>query len=384
MDAPTTIGSGQFYKVGSEYRDMGGPKKTGDQFLAWINLPKSGLKNTGGVRGLRSLSSERKSIDGIVLTSSHHPGGNHNPWDDIVDHHTGTIRYWGDAKKHQSKLIDDWQGNKYLRTAIDIPDDKLMLRPFILHFSRVRPGYVRFNGLCVLESLDLAWFQDGEVPVQNYRATLRILDCSRVSVDWLINWRVHSEANKRLEGAPREWTRYISGKSGKTLKSWSSRVKTKSEQLPAPNSAEEAALKQLGEIDAYKFEEVIVSLMKRVGKEVIREIEKTRDRADGGFDFFGAFMLPEPFNFEINFKGEVKRHKQSISPEYVSRLVARLDRGEYGIFITTSYFTKQAQEEVYELRYPVHLVDGAQLISIFKRSRMWKNNMIDQNWLNSF
>jgi hypothetical protein len=30
------------------------------------------------------------------------------------------------------------------------------------------------------------------------------------------------------------------------------------------------------------------------------------------------------------------------------------------------------------------LVDGAQLISIFKRSRMWKDNMIDQNWLNSF
>ena len=31
----------------------------------------------------------------------------------------------------------------------------------------------------------------------------------------------------------------------------------------------------------------------------------------------------------------------------VSRLVARLQRGEYGIFVTTSYYTKAAQEEVH-------------------------------------
>ena len=129
---------------------------------------------------------------------------------------------------------------------------------------------------------------------------------------------------------------------------------------------------------------MLVSLMKRTGKEIIQDIEKTRDRGDGGFDFFGSFILPEPFSYEIMFKGEVKRHRSAISPEYVSRLVARLDRGEYGIFMTTSYFSKQAQEEVYEMRYPVHLVDGAQLISMFKRSRIWKDEQIDPDWINSF
>ena len=52
--------------------------------------------------------------------------------------------------------------------------------------------------------------------------------------------------------------------------------------------------------------------------------------------------------------------------------------------MTTSYFSKQAQEEVYEMRYPVHLVDGAQLISMFKRSsRIWKDRT-DPDWINSF
>lgn len=384
MQIPLTKGTGEFYKVGCEYRDTGKPKNDHDQLLGWINLPKSGLKNTGGIRGLRTLSKSRKGVDGIVLTSSHHPGDSHNPWDDIVDHHMGMIRYWGDAKRHDTKRIDDWFGNKYLRNTIDIPDDQLYSRPFILHFTRKRQGYVQFNGLCVLESLDLAWFQDGDVPVQNYRATLRILDCSEVNVDWLIRWRVCTDKSERLIGAPKEWIAYVNGKSPKTMRSWASKIKKKDEQLPKEGTPEAKALAQLSNVDPFKFEKMLVSLIKRTGKEIIQDIEKTRDRGDGGFDFFGSFILPEPFNYEIMFKGEVKRHRSGISPEYVSRLVARLDRGEYGIFMTTSYFTKQAQEEVYEMRYPVHLVDGAQLISMFKRSRIWKDGQIDPDWINSF
>ena len=52
-------------------------------------------------------------------------------------------------------------------------------------------------------------------------------------------------------------------------------------------------------------------------------------------------------------------------------LAARLDRGEYGIYVTTSFFSKQAQEEVHELRYPLKLIHGKQLMKIIKRSKYW-------------
>ena len=65
MEIPLTKGTGEFYKVGCEYRDTGKPKNEEDQLLGWINLPKSGLKNTGGIRGLRTLSKSRKGVDGI-------------------------------------------------------------------------------------------------------------------------------------------------------------------------------------------------------------------------------------------------------------------------------------------------------------------------------
>ena len=68
----------------------------------------------------------------------------------------------------------------------------------------------------------------------------------------------------------------------------------------------------------------------------------------------------------------------------MSRLVARLDRGEYGIFVTTSYFTKQAQEEVYEMRYPISLVYANKLISMFKRTEHWSEEGLNQNWLDLF
>jgi hypothetical protein len=63
---------------------------------------------------------------------------------------------------------------------------------------------------------------------------------------------------------------------------------------------------------------------------------------------------------QINFKGQAKRYNRSsaVGPEDVSRLVARLQRGEYGVFITTSYYTKAAQEEIYEDNYPVRLFTG--------------------------
>ena len=93
-------------------------------------------------------------------------------------------------------------------------------------------------------------------------------------------------------------------------------------------------------------------------------ITRTRPTGDGGFDFVGSFTLPPPIQYEIPFLGEAKRFARStgVGPKDVSRLVARLSRGQYWIFVTTSYFTKQAQEEVLEDRYPTSLLAGADLV----------------------
>ena len=48
--------------------------------------------------------------------------------------------------------------------------------PPILHFSRREKSVIRFNGLCVLDRLELTWYEHHGRPVRNYRAHLTILD----------------------------------------------------------------------------------------------------------------------------------------------------------------------------------------------------------------
>ncbi|PDY50363.1 hypothetical protein COM88_34120 [Bacillus cereus] len=89
-------------------------------------------------------------------------------------------------------------------------------------------------------------------------------------------------------------------------------------------------------------------------------------------------------SYDISFLGEAKKfgRKSGVGPRHLSRLVARLSRGQYGIFVTTSYYTKQAQKEVYQDGYPVKLFSGADLVFLFKELRLVQGDQIKSEWLN--
>ena len=46
----------QRYRLGHDYRDTGSVNNPDDQFLGWINLPGSGMRNMGGIRPLKFVS----------------------------------------------------------------------------------------------------------------------------------------------------------------------------------------------------------------------------------------------------------------------------------------------------------------------------------------
>jgi restriction endonuclease Mrr len=87
--------------------------------------------------------------------------------------------------------------------------------------------------------------------------------------------------------------------------------------------------------------------------------------------------------YEIEFLGEAKKfaRKSPVQPRHVSRLVARLNRGQFGIFVTTSYYTSQAQKEDLEDGYPVRLFSGNDLVNILKELRLVHKGMIKKEWL---
>ena len=54
----------------------------------------------------------------------------------------------------------------------------------------------------------------------------------------------------------------------------------------------------------------------------------------------------------------------SISPDQVARVVARLQRGWLGVYVTTGVVSHQAQVEIIDDRYPVVLIPGGRLAEV--------------------
>jgi hypothetical protein len=373
------------YRLGHEYRDTGSVNAPDDQFLGWINLAGSGMRNMGGIRSLKFVGLREQTTAAIVLvTDERSAGSSSNPWDDLVDVWHGRIVYWGDAKFDSKRVVDDFPGNRALRDAFNqVLDGQVAVVPPILHFSKKRTGWLRFNGLCVLDRLELTWFEDQGHPVRNYRAHLTILDEEFVDVAWLHS-RMSAQARSDLEGrGPRAWRRYQDGVVDR-LRVWAPRVRPTAAQLPPVGSADAGLLSQLATLTPTGFEAAVVAIFRELD-EVRHNIERTQPTADGGFDFFGSFTLPPPIQYEIPFLGEVKRYARStaVGPKDVSRMVARLTRGQFGIFVTTSYFTKQTQEEVLEDGYPTRLIAGSDLVSIMREMRIARGTEISATWLAS-
>lgn len=371
------------YRLGHDYRDSGSIRAADDQFLGWINLPGSGMRNMGGIRPLKFLELREPAAAAIVLvTDDRSAGSAANPWDDLVDLHHGRIVYWGDAKFDHKRTVDDFPGNRALRDAFNqVLDSQMAVVPPILHFSKRRTGTLSFNGLCALERLELTWFEDHGRPVRNYRAHLTILDEEFIDVSWL-HARMRASSRSSLVGSgPRAWRRYQDGVIDR-LRVWAPAVRSTSAQLPAIGTGDASLLAQLAGLTPTGFEAAVVSLLNELD-EVRHNITRTRPTADGGFDFFGSFTLPPPIQYEIPFRGEAKKYARTtaVGPKDVSRLVARLSRGQYGIFVTTSYFTKQTQEEVLEDRYPTTLVAGADLVRIMRELRIARGAEIRPAWL---
>jgi hypothetical protein len=371
------------YRVAHRYIDKGNPHKEGDEFSGWLAINGRTIGMTGGIRPRSYVSPIGTALPAyVVLVTAHIAGDHANPWHDVIDDRAGIIRYWGDAKfSDRGKICDAFMGNRCLKEIYDelLVGDRSFLPP-ILHFSRPSAGQLVFNGLCALESMELTWFEDHGRPIRNYRYGLSILDNEFVSTNWLKARTVAASREPLMDGAPVAWQDYIRGRT-RRRQLWKANVRSTEAQMPKPGSADAKVLRQLVGLPPKQFEAVIVALFREM-KTVEHSITQTRYVNDRGFDFFGTFTMPLPVGYEVPLRGEVKRwEKQGVGVGEVSRLVARLRRGEYGIFVTTSYYTRQAQEEVFEDAYPVKLFAGIDLVRFLRELKLLTGERLKEEWL---
>lgn len=325
----------------------------------------------------------------LISSSPHKVGSAQTPWHDIFDPDFGHIKYYGDAKT-PGENPNLKPGNKTLLAAYDmysaLGESERVLAPPSIFFQRVSvrgavKGHVRFQGVGLINRVELVTQISARTNTtfSNYAFDFTILDLSRESerFDWAwINDRRSQSvsASGSLKSAPASWKLWVK-RGAENLPRLTRRVSKlavakKKSQLPDERSRDHMRLRKIyGFYDGRKqrFEGLAYVVAKRLlsspGHRVV-EGWITPSSADGGADFICRLDIGKEFSTVkqvVYGQAKCTRITSAVDGKDIARTVARLKRGWFGVFVTTSYFSEAVQREVIEDQYPVMLVNGKTL-----------------------
>jgi len=209
------------YKVGQVYRDLRSRLNPNDEYTKLLTYKGSNDKEFSSVniyRGVKYLNFiDKKNYPfaaGFIFETSKtskksynkSKGEFNNPWTDEFLDNSNIIRYWGDAKYHQTKKMLDWGGCKKIEMAIDAIK-RLNYIPPILHFTRIEKGKMLFNGIYGIKKISIKGYLDVEFNsiVQNYLIELKRLETEMISMDWIHN----KVSNFEFNTYPIYWQKYL-------------------------------------------------------------------------------------------------------------------------------------------------------------------------------
>jgi hypothetical protein len=347
------------------------------------------------VRTVAAVDGPRRPV--IALRSSPwKAGGEGTPWHDTFDLDHGHVRYFGDHKISSGVPLGRTRGNAVLIEAWAAHNGgsraERLAAPPIMVFRAVSvggvvKGNVEFAGVAVLERLEHVVQRDpgSGHSFANHVFDLCVLDTGRD--DETVDWRwiddrrdPSTPLENTLRFAPRSWRDWVDH--GPSVlqrvrrRVSASRVRSRSDQQPLPGSIEERVLDAV-----YRFfngrKHVFEMLAARVAGEVLRgrgavyhEGWITRGSGDGGTDFVGRLDVgSDTATTSLVVLGQAKciTPTSQVSADQIARVIARLQRGWIGVYVTTGTYTKAAQEEIVDDRYPIVLIDGRTLATIVRR-----------------
>ena len=219
------------------------------------------------------------------------------------------------------------------------------------------------SGLSSIEDLVAVWRAQRGVRFQNYRAIFTILDEEKISHKWLKDL---VKGIKPIESkyCPKSWINWVKNGTIKALKCKTTKVpRVKENQLPT-NKIEEETLEKIYELTETEFEYAAKEIIKLFDNKFVN-LEVTPPVKDGGRDVIGEYKIGHKGdNILLDIFVEAKRWKKGIGVKPMARLISRMKHKDLGVFITTSYFNKQVQEELIEDQHPIILISGGDIARI--------------------
>ena len=360
-----------------------------------------GLIGAGRVQFDHGIDSVKKvaAVDGVrrpaILINSkpHQAGSDWTPWHDELDPDRGHIRYYGDNKAGTGTDAFGPVGNRsileqFLFHLGATRADRLQAAPLLFFESLVHEGkskgFWRFLGVGLVERAELVTQIDRQNrPFVNYVFDCMLVDLSAEQLNLAWEWiAARRDPTKTLEEsaalAPMAWRRWV--EQGPIVKEQIRQEFTRGTTLSATDQRPDAGTpaddalrhvvahyKRLGPyqgVGEHRFEglasEVAGSVLRSSGQ--YRPGWITKRAGDGGIDFVSRLDLGSgPGSLKLVVLGQAKCIAGAApvtSGLDLARTVARLDRGWVGAFVTTGYFSDQAQREVVADRFPLLMLNG--------------------------
>jgi hypothetical protein len=363
----------------------GQSKNLGAEVISKL-IPKMG--NAGGIRYV----GQAESTPLVVLFSN----GSNPDWPDYLDEYRGTFHYYGDNRTPGVKVLEK-KGNRVLNQAFikahgDASDRSNS--PIFLIFESMNEGHaVRFRGLAIPgnnllqmdEDLVAIWRVSKGVRFQNYRAVFTILDEGEISGDWIRKIASTKILNVEDPGAPSTLNKWIKNGSYTPLVAEQLKVaRTPNEQTPSDVTSKSLiqAIRDHCGKDDYLFEVIAVEIWRMASNEPM-EIDLTRRYRDGGRDAIGRIFLgpnEDPISLEFCLEAKHYAPTNGVGVKDVSRLISRIKHREFGVFVTTSYISKQAYEEIRNDGHPIIILSGSDIANILFRKGV-NSKVSCQKWL---
>lgn len=319
----------------------------------------------------------------ILLTNPLKAESEDNPWLDIVDPDTGYALFHGDNRT-AARPAHEAPGNRLLEDSFPLyrtPELRPLAPPILLfrqaeHAGR-RKGSREFCGYGIPVRLSILVQKEprGEGRFANLAVELTLFELGAEDewFDW--SWidarrdpAVSSKEALRL--APAAWKQWV--KDGDSALDvcrrhvFRSRLSSPADQAVLP-IAERELLSGVCEhyrVNKHAFEALASLVASRVLGPGCERGWVTKRSGDGGVDFVSRLTLgSETSATRLVVLGQAKciEPRRSIGGRDLARVVARLQRGWVGVFVTTGVYSRAAQLELYEDKYPLILVNGRRL-----------------------
>jgi len=339
-----------------------------------------GLENAGG---FRSLGTRTEPNLLALISSTEEP-----EWPDSLDIETGIFTYYGDNRTPGHTILDTAKkGNQCLENLFswihsDVENRKKIAPIFVFTKEGLKGRDYRFRGLAVpgnplfsqKEDLVAVWQSKNNVRFQNYKATFSILSVDIIKREWIVD--IHNK-NVFSDNCPKVWKEWIETGKYKILESLKEKkTRTKEDQMPQDTLGKkllDKVYKYFSEVkDEYDFEKFAGKIFEMSEPGHVLKTDVTKNSRDGGRDVVGNYKIgTNNTSYQFSYALEAKRWKPDgagLGVSVTKRLISRIKYREFGVFVTTSYVSKQAYEEIVEDNHPIIFISGRDIVDILLKS----------------